>query len=87
MVGPTRDAEKEYNNLKSKLKTLDFQLKYGVEIPKSVKDAIEIYKSNVNTLWWEVIFQEMKNVMIYFEIYEVNVKELPQSNTWCQDGR
>ena len=51
--------------------------KYGVRIPNSVKEAIALDKSNVNTLWWEAIFQDMKNVIIAFELYEGNVEDLP----------
>ena len=46
-------------------------------MPKSVKEAISLDKSNGNTLLWEEIFQDMKNVRIYFEIYESNVEDLP----------
>ena len=44
--------------------------------PKSVNEAISLDKSNGNTLWWEAIFQEMKNVRIVFELYKVNVEDL-----------
>ena len=44
--------------------------------PKSVKEAILTDKSNGNTLWWEAIVQEMKNVRIAFELYEGNVEDL-----------
>ena len=46
-------------------------------IPKSVKEAISLEKSNGNTLWWKAISQDMKNVLIYFELYEGNMKNLP----------
>ena len=44
-----------------------------MRIPKSVKEAITLDKSNGNTLWSEEIFDDMKNVKIAFELYEVNV--------------
>ena len=53
--------------------------KYGVNIPKSVKDLVVIEKSNVNVLWWEEIIQKMKTMSTYFELYEGNVEDLP---TW-----
>ena len=47
-----------------------------MRISKSVKEAIEIDKSNGNTLCREAIVQEMKNAMIAFEIYEGNVEDI-----------
>eukprot|EP00980_Cylindrotheca_fusiformis_P014111 scaffold3713_cov74-Cylindrotheca_fusiformis.AAC.1 len=35
--------------------------KYGVRVPKSVQEAIEIDRENGNTLWWDAIMKEMKN--------------------------
>ena len=46
-------------------------------ISKSVNDTIQLDKSNGNTLWWEAIVQEMKNVRITFELYEGNMEDLP----------
>ena len=36
--------------------------KYGLCIPHTVKEAIETDKKNGDTLWWDAILQEMKNV-------------------------
>ena len=36
--------------------------KYGIRIPKTVKEAVQIYKENGNTRWWDAILQEMKNI-------------------------
>ena len=36
--------------------------KYGIRIPKTVKEAIEIDAENGNTLWWDALMKEMKNV-------------------------
>ena len=44
--------------------------KYGIRIPKSVKEALLIDKENGNTLWWDAICEEMKNVRIAFEEFE-----------------
>ena len=44
-----------------------------MRIPKAVKKAISLDTSNGNTLWWEAIIQEIKNVWIAFEFYEGNV--------------
>eukprot|EP00934_Nitzschia_sp_Nitz4_P004494 Nitzschia sp. Nitz4//scaffold699_size1639//47//1622//NITZ4_009318-RA/size1639-snap-gene-0.2-mRNA-1//-1//CDS//3329556654//4484//frame0 len=41
--------------------------KYGFRIPKSVKEALEIDRENGDTLWWDAIMLEMKNVRPAFE--------------------
>jgi hypothetical protein len=46
-------------------------------VPKSIQDAISIDKQNENHLWWEAIFDEMKNVRIAFEVFEGDVATLP----------
>ena len=42
--------------------------KFGIEIPTSVKDALEIDKKNGNTNWAEAIATEMKNVRATFKL-------------------
>jgi len=44
--------------------------KYGVQIPRSVKEAYELDRINGNTLWRDTITKEMKNVLIAFDILE-----------------
>ena len=48
--------------------------KYGIRIPKSVREAIQIDISNGNTLWWDALLKEMKNVRPAFEIFEGKVE-------------
>ena len=50
-----------------KSKYWDRTRKYGVRVPKSIKEALKIDKENGNTLWWDAIQQEMKNIMVAFE--------------------
>lgn len=50
--------------------------KYGVRIPKSVKEAIELDNENGNTLWWDALMKEMKNVRPAFEVYEGRIEDL-----------
>ena len=50
--------------------------KYGIRIPNSVEDAIEIDKANGNSLWWEALMKEMKNVRPAFEICAGDVSKL-----------
>ena len=52
--------------------------KYGIEIPKRVEDAKRLDTANGNTLWWDAICMEMKNVCIAFDLYEGNIKDLDQ---------
>ncbi len=51
--------------------------KFGIRVPKSIQDAIAIDKQNGNHLQWEAICDEMKNVLIAFEIFEGDVTSLP----------
>ena len=48
-----------------------------VRMPNSIKEEISLDKSNRNTLWWEAIFKEIRNVSIAFKFYEDNVEDLP----------
>ena len=44
--------------------------KYGIRIPKTVKQAREIDATNGNQLWWNAICEEMKNVRIAFDEFQ-----------------
>ena len=47
--------------------------KFGIFIPKDVKDAKAAKTEdaqNGNNLWWEAICKEIKNVMIAFELHD-----------------
>jgi hypothetical protein len=44
--------------------------KYGIRIPKSIKEALMIDAENGNTLWWDAIVLEMANVRVAFQEYE-----------------
>ena len=39
-------------------------------MPNTVEEAILIDKENGNTLWWDAIMKEMKNVRPAFEVFE-----------------
>ena len=41
--------------------------KFGLQVPKSVTEAIAIHRENGDTLWWDAICKEMKNIRIAFE--------------------
>jgi hypothetical protein len=51
--------------------------KFGVKIPKSVEEAKRFDEENGDTLWWDAICKEMKNVRPAFEVWEKDVSELP----------
>ena len=42
--------------------------KYGIRVPSSVEEAIQIDNENKNTLWQDAIEKEMRNVRIAFKI-------------------
>jgi len=44
--------------------------KYGIAVPRSVKEALELDRVNQNTLWRDAIAKDMKNVRIAFDILE-----------------
>ena len=44
--------------------------KYGVRIPKLVKEALQINKENGDTKWWDAIVQDMGNVRTAFQVHK-----------------
>ena len=50
--------------------------KFGIKIPKSVDEARRLDRENGNTLWWESICKEMKNVRVAFEEFDGNTDDL-----------
>ena len=44
--------------------------KYGIELPKSVQEALKIDQRTGTTFWRDALAKEMKNVMIAFEFTE-----------------
>ncbi len=42
--------------------------KFGIEVPKTVKDALALDRKTSNTLWVDAIAKEMKEVCIAFNI-------------------
>ena len=51
--------------------------KFGVEVPKTIRRALEIDKENGNTLWQDAIEKEMRAVRIAFKILEDKEKKVP----------
>jgi len=42
--------------------------KFGIQVPKSVKEAYELDQTNGNTLWADSLTKEMKDVKVAFDI-------------------
>jgi hypothetical protein len=42
--------------------------KFGIELPKTVKEALELDKKNGNTFWADAIAKEMKDIRVAFKI-------------------
>ena len=55
---------------KVKSRTKKKSHKYGIRIPKSVKEALEIDRSTGTTYWKDAINKEMKNVRVAFDILD-----------------
>ena len=51
--------------------------KFGISIPKSVEEAKEVDNQNGNTLWWDAICKEIRNVRPAFEVFEGTKDQLP----------
>ena len=51
--------------------------KYGIKMPKTVEEALKLDKENGNTLWYDAITKEMKNVRIAFEEWKGKENEIP----------
>jgi hypothetical protein len=51
--------------------------KFGIKIPKSVQEALAFDKENGDTLWWDAICTEMKNVRPAFEEWSKPLSDIP----------
>ncbi len=51
--------------------------KYGIELPRSVKEALEIDRKNGNLFWANALTKEMGNVCVAFEILGPNERAPP----------
>ena len=59
--------------------------KFGIRIPKSVEEAKKIDEQNGDTLWWDAICKEMKNIRPAFEVFEGREDDIPKDYQfmWC----
>ena len=69
---------KKRNRIIAKVKSKYWQRthKFGIRIPKNVAEAKRFDTENNNSLWWDSICQEMKNVMIAFEQTDESIDSL-----------
>ena len=58
--------------------------KFGIRIPKSVEEAKKIDEQNGDTLWWDAICKEMKNVCPAFEVFEGREDDIPKDYQFMQ---
>ena len=54
--------------------------KYGVEIPRSIKESFDIDAKNGNTFWRDSLKKEMTDITVAFDILEKN-QDLPPGYT------
>ena len=54
--------------------------KIGIRIPKFVDEVKKVDNQNGNTLWWDAICKEMRNVRPAFEVFESTKDQLPHCN-------
>ncbi len=51
--------------------------KYGIKVPTSVRNAIDIDHENGNTLWQDALAKEMGNICVAFEVLGLGVRVPP----------
>ena len=51
--------------------------KFGIEVPRDVRSALEIDRANVNSLWADAIHLEMSEVRVAFDIKEKDTRVEP----------
>ena len=69
---------KTRNRIIGKIKTR-YWLKthmYGIEVPRTWKEAVEIDRKNGNTLWQDAVRKEMKTVRPAFEVHDGEERDL-----------
>ncbi len=54
----------------SKRRQVRIGYKFGIKIPNTVEEALELDKENRDTLWYDAIQKEMQNVKVAFEVLQ-----------------
>ena len=72
-------ALRKRNHIISKIKSRKTKKshKYGIEVPRTVKEAYELDRLNNNNLWRKAIQKEMNNVRVAFDILDEGRKVQP----------
>lgn len=67
-----KDTLRKRDRIISKVKAKYWRTthKFGIRVPKSVDEALQLDKENGNTLWYDAIQKEMKNVRIAFTVWD-----------------
>ena len=52
--------------------------KFGIKVPKSVKEALRIDEENGDTQWRDAINKEMKNIRSAFRVWDDSVDNIPK---------
>ena len=63
-----RKRDKIISTVKARIKRTTH--KYGVEIPRTVKEAYALDEKNGNTLWRDALNREMENLKVIFDILD-----------------
>lgn len=58
--------------IKTQKKFIRLGYKFGIRVPRTVEEALEIDAENNNHFWYEAIMKEMANVKIAFDILDKN---------------
>lgn len=77
MVGIAIVEKAQSHHRKDQIQILGQDPKFGICIPKSVEEARQLDLENGDTLWWDAICREMKNVRIAFEEFEGGESAIP----------
>ena len=51
--------------------------KFGISITKDPEEPLRVDKYNLNYLWWEDIFKEMKKFRAVFELFDGESSDIP----------
>ena len=50
--------------------------KFGIRLPNTINQDIELENKKGNTLWWDNLMKEIKNMRPVFEVFEGDIKKI-----------
>ena len=80
-MGQGRSQTQGLNHQSRQKPILERTHTFGICVPKTIQEALDIDKDNGNTLWADTIQKEMKNVMPAFKFLENN-EAIPVGYKW-----